>query len=226
MISALVKAIAQLGDPAFRRVLVLGVLGALAIFIATNLAIDWALVHFDFFSTGWLETVVELLGGLASLILTLLFFPAIASLIIGVLLDDIARAVEARHYPQLEPARERPMVEDVGTTLRFAGVLVVANLVALPFYLLLMWLGVGFVLFYVINGYLVGREYWELVALRRLSPAEADDLRRRHRPVLWVAGTGFSFLLSLPLVNLVAPLIATATMVHIFQSLQRRDAAV
>lgn len=226
MISALVKAIAQLGDPAFRRVLVFGVLGALAVFIATNLAIDWALARFEIFATGWLDTVVDVLGGLGSLVLTLLFFPAIASLIIGVLLDDIARAVEAKHYPQLPPARERPMIEDVGTTVRFAGVLIAANLLALPVYLLLMWLGVGFVLFYLINGYLVGREYWELVALRRLSPLEADGLRRRHRPILWVAGTGFSFLLSLPLVNLVAPLIATATMVHIFQSLRQRDAAV
>lgn len=226
MISALVKAITQLGDPAFRRVLVLGVLGALAAFVLTNLAIDWALVKSQMFETGWLDTVVDLLGGLGSLVLTLLFFPAIASMIIGVLLDDIARAVEAKHYPELPPARERPMVEDVWTTVRFAGVLVVGNLVALPFYLLLMWLGVGFALFYAINGYLVGREYWELVALRRLSRDEADALRRKRRIYLWVAGAGFSFLLSLPLVNLVAPLIATATMVHIFQALRQKDATV
>lgn len=226
MISALVKAIRQLDDPPFRRVLVLGILGALAAFVLTNVAINWTLAKTSFFDIAWLETAVDLLGGVASLALTMVFFPAIASLVIGVLLDDIARSVEAKHYPDLPQARERPMIEDVWTTVRFAGMLILTNLLALPFYLLLMWFGVGFLLFYAVNGYLVGREYWELVALRRLTRPEADDLRRRFRSTLWVAGAGFTFLLSLPLVNLVAPLIATATMVHVFQALRQRDVAV
>ena len=226
MISAFLKAIAQLSDPAFRRVLVLGVFGALVTFVLLNVTVDWLLVKSQLFTTGWLDTAVDVLGGLGSFLLTLLLFPAVASMIIGVLLDDIVRAVEDRHYPDLPPARERPMLEDLATTARFAGKLIAVNLVALPLYLLLMWFGVGIVLYYVLNGYLVGREYWELVALRRLTAEQADALRRRRRLYLWVVGAGFTFLLSLPLVNLVAPMIATAIMVHVFQTLRRRDTAV
>lgn len=226
MISAFLKAIGQLSDPAFRRVLVLGVVGALLAFILLNLCADWAIAQFQLFATGWLDSAAKVLGGLGSFLLTLLLFPAVASIIISFLLDDIARAVEARHYPELPPARERPFIEDLSTTARFAGKLILVNLLALPLYLLLMWLGIGVVLYYLLNGYLVGREYWELVALRRLSPEEATGLRRRRRLYLWVVGAGFTFLLSLPLVNLLAPLLATATMVHVFQTLRRKDAAV
>lgn len=226
MISAFLKAIAQLSDPAFRRVLVLGMFGALVTFVLLNAAVDWALATSQLFTTGWLDTVVDVLGGLGSFLLTLLLFPAVASMMIGVLLDDIVRAVEARHYPGLPPARERPMLEDLATTARFAAKLIAINLVALPLYLLLMWFGFGVVLYYALNGYLVGREYWELVSLRRLTIEQADTLRRRWRVYLWVVGAGFTFLLSLPLVNLVAPMIATATMVHVFETLRRRDTAV
>ena len=226
MVSAFLKAIAQLSDPAFRRVLVLGVLGAVLTFVLLNVTVDWLLVKSQFFTTGWLDTAVDVLGGLGSFLLTLVLFPAVASMVIGVLLDGIVRAVEARHYPDLPPARERTMLEDLSTTARFAGKLIIVNLLALPLYLLLMWFGVGIVLYYVLNGYLVGREYWELVALRRLTVEQASALRRRRRLYLWVVGAGFTFLLSLPLVNLLAPLIATATMVHVFQTLQRRDTAV
>lgn len=226
MIPAFLKAFAQVSDPTFRRVLALGVFGALVIFVLLNLTADWVLVQLQLFATGWLDTAAKVLGSLGSFLLTLLLFPAVASMIIGVLLDDVVRAVEARHYPDLPPARERPMSEDLATTARFAGKLILVNLLALPLYLILIWFGVGVVLYYVINGYLVGREYWELVALRRLTPEQADTLRRSRRLYLWLVGAGCAFLLSVPLVNLLAPLIATATMVHVFQALRSRDRAV
>ncbi len=226
MFSSLFKAFGQLSDPTFRRVLLLGVGGALLVWAALNGAVWWLLIESRLFQEGWVDTLVDVLGGVAAVVVTLVFFPAVATIIIGFLLDDIARAVEARHYPELPPARERPMIEDLLTTLRFAGVTVLVNLLALPVYLALMVTGLGILAFYAVNGYLLSREYFELVALRRMPAEEARIMRKAHMGTLWLAGAGITFLLSVPVVNLVAPVLATAFMVHLFQALRRRRPAV
>lgn len=226
MISALAKAIAQLPEPAFRRVLVKGLLAALATFVALNAALWWLLIELQLFQTGWIDTAVDVLGGVAVFVLSLVFFPAVVTVVVGVMLDEIVRAVEARHYPTLPPARERPWIEDLGTTLRFAAVSVLVNILALPVYLVLLATGLGILVFYAVNGYLLSREYFELVALRRLDRRAATALRRTHRLRLWIAGAGITFLLSLPVVNLVAPMLATALMVHLFEALRQRQPLV
>jgi uncharacterized protein involved in cysteine biosynthesis len=77
------------------------------------------------------------------------------------------------------------------------------------------------VLFYALNGYLLGREYFELVALRHLPAPAAAQLRRRHRVKLFWGGVTIAFLSSLPVVNLLVPVIATAFMVHVFEQLSK-----
>ena len=99
------------------------------------------------------------------------------------------------------------------------------NLAALPLYLLLLFVPpLNFFLYYGINGYLLGREYFELVAVRRLESRAAKDMRRRFRGTVFLAGVIIAFFLSIPIVNLIAPVIATAFLVHLYQGLQRRAA--
>jgi uncharacterized protein involved in cysteine biosynthesis len=78
--------------------------------------------------------------------------------------------------------------------------------------------------FYVLNGYLLGREYYETVALRRLDARLAGELRRRNRWRVFLAGVVITLMLTVPLLNLIAPVIATAFMVHIFEIIRRRPA--
>ncbi len=205
--------------------LLVGVLAALVVYLLLNGLVWWLFIETQLFQTGWLDTAIDILGGVLTFIVTLIFFPAVVTIVIGALLDDIAHAVEARHYPQLPAPRERPMIQDVLTTLRFAGVSIVINLLALPVYLLLMPTGLGILLFYAINGYLLSREYFELVALRRLNADQVSVMRRVNFGYLWVAGAGITFLLSVPVVNLFAPIIATAFMVHLFQAMRRHQSA-
>ncbi|HEX3500575.1 MAG TPA: EI24 domain-containing protein, partial [Stellaceae bacterium] len=94
------------------------------------------------------------------------------------------------------------------------------NLLALPAYLLLP--GLNLVLFYALNGWLLGREYFELVALRRLDAGEVRLLWRAHRLRLVAGGAAIAFLLTLPLVNLAAPLIAALFMLHLVERLRYR----
>jgi CysZ protein len=59
------------------------------------------------------------------------------------------------------------------------------------------------------------------VAGRYRSRAEVDAMRLRHRGDLWLAGVVIVLLLTIPLVNLIVPIVATAFMVHIFKRLPR-----
>ena len=161
-----------------------------------------------------------MLGGLAVLGLTWLLFPVVATAVSGIFLDRVAVAVEDRHYPGLPAAREQGIVEAVAMAARFLALSLLLNLLALPVYLLLP--AVNFLLFYLLNGYLIGREYFEQAALRRLDPAEAAALRKRYGARIVTLGALFAFLMTIPLVNLVAPVFATAAMIHLFEGLRRQ----
>lgn len=214
MFKAFSKGISQLNDRRTRKVLWLCIGAAMAVFAVLWLAIGFLLTSTVFFSTGWLETAVDLLGGLATLILTWFLFPGIMSALIGLFLEDIAGAVEARHYPSLPKAKGLPATAAILTTLRFLGMVIILNV---PLLIFLLFPPVFPFVFYAVNGYLLSREYFELVALRRVGPEEMRALRRAHRGRLFVAGVMIAILLTVPLVNLLAPVVATAAMVHLFE---------
>lgn len=222
MIPALVKAFGQLSDPALRRVVRLSVLGALVCYLVLVALVWVVLPQVRLFDADWADTGAGVVLALAALVVPLLFFPALVTTIMGVWLDDVAAAVEARHYPALAPARPQPWAELVGGTLRFLALTVAVNLAALPVYVVLLITGFTIVLAVTVNGYLLGREYFDLVAVRRLEPAAAKLVFRNNLGRLWLAGAVIAVLFSIPLVNLVAPVVATAFMVHLSQSLRRQ----
>jgi len=220
VIKAFSKAIGQFGDPRIRSVVWISVGASAAIFAILWLGVGFLLTDTSFFDIGWLETAVDVLGGLATLVITWLLFPAVVSATVGFLLDRVADAVEEKHYPHLPDVRETPMGEIISTTLRFLALMVGLNLVILVF---LLFPPVFPFVFYGVNGYLLGREYFELVALRRLEPVEAKALRKRHQGTLFAAGVLTAFVLTVPIVNLLAPIIATAAMVHLFEGWRARE---
>ncbi|MFO1127594.1 MAG: EI24 domain-containing protein [Rhodospirillales bacterium] len=215
MITAFVRAIDQLGDPALRRVVWIGVLGAAGLFAILWIGVGVLLSTTTLFQSGWLDRAVDVLGGVAALALTLMFFPAVATGILGFFLDDAAAAVERRHYPGLPAPRRSSIAESILASLKFLTVMLALNLFTLLF--LLVPPVFPFV-FYAVNGYLLGREYFEVVALRWQQPAIVTELRRRKRGQLFLAGIIIAFLLTLPLINLIAPVVATAAMVHLYHS--------
>ena len=240
MVSALAKAFGQISDPAFRRVFALSVLAALIVFallwVLAWFGLDWAGAALADWLAGqepggfWAELFEWVFGaaGLVGvLVVSFFLFPAVMVLALSLLLEDIARAVERRHYPELPPAREQPLGEAALGALRFVGVTLLLNLLALPFYLLLLFVPpLNLFVFYLLNGYLLGREYFELVAARRFDAAGVKRLRRAHRGRLMLAGVVIAFLLTLPIVNLLTPIVATGFMLHVFEGVRRREASV
>jgi uncharacterized protein involved in cysteine biosynthesis len=135
----------------------------------------------------------------------------------------VARAVEAKHFPDLDPPRHQPVSEALSIALRFAAITVFLNVLLLPVYFIPV---LNVLVFGALNGYLLGREYFELIAPRRLEPAAIRPMWKRYRGRLWIAGVVIALLLSIPLINWVMPVAAAAFMLHIFEKLRRQDAAL
>lgn len=148
-----------------------------------------------------------------------LMFP-VAAIFMGFFLDDISNAVDARHYPHLAPTKPMPLNQAITDALRFAGIFLVANVVALIIYVTIAPLAP--VIFWVVNGYLIGREYFTQVARRRMDAQAATQLRRRYRWRVWFAGILMAVPLSIPLVNLIVPILGIATFTHQVERLRNR----
>ncbi len=233
MFAALSKAIQQCSDPTFRRVLLRAVGLSLAVFVLLWIVAGALLAWGGGWLLDWInpegiwQDVLEVVFGAAGvggvLFASFILFPAVMVMVMSFLLEEIAVTVEGRHYPGLPPARPQPIGEMLRSGLAFAAMTVAINLLALSFYLLLIFLPpFNLILFYGVNGYLFGREYFEIVALRRQNPTDAKRLRRRYRGRLFLAGILIAVMMTIPIVNLFAPIVATGFMVHVFEDLKRR----
>lgn len=235
MLGYLSKSIAQISDPVLRRVALIGIIGSAITFILLSTMVWWifsAQVDLSSLSLwGWLEDVLDWVAGfvvgLTLIIVSAVLFPGVATIIVGFFLEDVVAAVEKKHFPTEPPARPQPVSEVVASTARFALMVIGLNLLCLPLYLILMFVPpFNLVLYYLLNGYLVGREYFELVALRRMDPIAATHMRKRSRGRVLMAGILLTFLLTIPIINFLTPVIATAFMVHVFHSLPGRQEVI
>ena len=231
MLRAFFKAANQVFEPELRRVLIRALLGAAAVF-ALVCAGGWLLVaQIPFDAAIKLESValpapvvwflglaLEILSAVGVLVLAVVLYPVATTAIVGFFLEDVAESVERRHYPGLPPAAGQSAVQSIWAGAKFALIALALNLLVLPLYLIAPL--IPFV-FYGVNGYLVGREYFELAASRRLPPEDVRKLRQAHRLRIFLAGVLTAFLLTVPFVNLAAPIIGTAAMVHVFEALRR-----
>lgn len=167
----------------------------------------------------WLQTTLQALGGIV-IALGLVFLVApVTSLVAGFFLDDIAERVERGAFPSAPPGRPLPLIVSLGLSLKFFGAVVLANFLAL---VLLLVPGVNLVAFLLANGYLLGREYFELAAFRHRPIDEARRLRRRHGGHVFAAGLIIAGFVALPFINLATPLFATAFMVRLHKRLGGR----
>ena len=222
------KALGQMGDPRFRRVLGLGVVLTVALLVAACAALVWVLQGLPD-ETGlpligtvtWVDDILQWSSVGLMLALSIFMMVPVASAITSMFLDEVAQAVEDRHYPTLPPSPGVPFWEALKDTVNFLGVIIGANVVALFVYIPLAPLAP--LIFWALNGYLLGMEYFQLAAMRRVGRVEAKALRKRHRWTVWAAGVLMAMPLSVPLINLIIPILGAATFTHIFHRIQAKD---
>lgn len=215
MLSAFSLALGQLGDRQVIAVIVKSALVALALFAALGALAWWGLDRALARWSGGSEDI----HGLIALLLVIgggwLLWRVIALAVMQFFADDVVRAVEARHYPEaLASARQVPMAEELAEGLKGAGRALLFNLLALPVAAVLLVTGVGAPLvFLFVNAVLLGRELTGMVWLRHRHDADAPlPLSGFERLGLGGAVAG---LLTVPFVNLVAPVLGAAAATHL-----------
>jgi CysZ protein len=222
------KAVLQLGDRPFRRVMLIGVALSLALLVAVYagfLALIQAfapeVIEIPFVGpVGGLGTLLSWGSALFMVGLSVFLMMPVASAFTGLFLEDVAQAVEDRHYPDLPPVPRLPLGDALVDAANFFALLIAVNALALILY---AFSGPFIpVVFWGVNGFLLGREYFSLVAMRRLGRAGAKALRKRHWGKVWLAGVLMAAPLSVPLVNLLIPVLGAATFTHLFHRLNGR----
>ena len=221
------KALGQLTDAKFQKVLWRSIFIAIILlifpFFARTGFIDWVLP--ETLTLPWVgelalhDGLLSVANIIVFLVLSFLMFP-VASLIIGIFLEEISDAVEAKHYPTLPPVKRLGFILVMIDAMQFVGIMILANIVALIAYV--MFAAFAPLIFWTLNGYLMGREYFQLVAARRIGMKAARKLRKQYSGQIWLAGFLIAIPLSVPLINIIVPILGVAVFTHQFHRLNRQ----
>ena len=226
ILSDFLKSVAQFDDPKFRRVLWRGMGLTIALLIAACLLVNfginqllssaWAANMIG--DQSWLGALINVGGVLFTIALSIWLMVPVTSAIIALFLDEVAQAVEARHYPHLPKQTATKLQDQILVGIRFLGILLLANIGALILSMIVPLLA-PFV-FWATNGYLMGREYFQMAAMRRMPRAQAQELFHRHQGSIWTAGILMAIPMSIPMVGLFIPILGADTFTHQFERLR------
>jgi len=219
------KALSQLFDRRFRRVLLLGIALTIALLVAFYAGFLWLVQGLEGWTpvlpvVGPVTWIGDLLGWASiflMLFLSMFLMIPVASAITSLFLDDVAQAVEDEYYPHLPAVPRVSIGEAVRETVNFLGLLIAANIAALLLYVMLPFAAP--LIFYAMNGFLLGREYFQIAAMRRIGRDGARALRAKHQGQIWLAGCLMAIPLSVPLLNLLIPVLGAATFTHLYHRL-------
>ncbi|MBB3946217.1 CysZ protein [Rhizobium skierniewicense] len=169
---------------------------------------------------GWMSFIFAILAGIGLALALALLISPVTAIIASLFLDDVADVIEKKDYPNDSPGTAMPLSEAIPSSLKFFGVVILGNGVAL---LLLLVPGINLIAFFLVNGYLLGREFFEFAAMRFRTPADARAFRAKHGTTVFMAGLLIAAFLAIPFLNLLTPLFAASFMVHLHKAISRRD---
>jgi CysZ protein len=231
------KAIIQIFSPPLRTMLWKSIGLALVLIVAAGVALDRLLVHLIGAGSDLLETTLgpnahvpasalawflSIAAGLGIVVGSVLLMPAVTAIVGSFFADQIADEVEREHYPADPPGKALPLWLALSEGFKTALLAVAIYLCAAP---LLIFAGFGAVIFFLATAYILGREYFELAAMRFRPPVEAKLLRKRNAALVYVGGLFITAFVSIPIVNLATPIFAMALMVHLHKRLSAKTIA-
>jgi uncharacterized protein involved in cysteine biosynthesis len=231
MLNAAIKALNQILSPPMRSILWRSIALALALITVAAIGLQRTLSWFATSGESWAEMalgsgfqtplhilswLVSIAAGLGVVLGAVFLMPAVTSLVAGFFVDDVADFVERDSYPAERPGTAVPFGIAMLHTARTAALTILVYLLALPFVFIA---GAGFIAFFVATAWLLGREYFDLAAMRFRSPAEAKALRQENSSTVFLAGLVIAGFVSIPIVNLATPLFGMAFMVHLHKRL-------
>jgi uncharacterized protein involved in cysteine biosynthesis len=231
MLTDAAKALSQILSPPMRSILWKSIGLALVLIVVLGIGMQRLLSWLATSGEVWAEAmlgpgfhstlevlawILSIAAGLSVLAGAIFLMPAITSLVASVFVDDVADIVEREHYPAEKPGTALPFGLAITEGVKTALLTILVYLIALPFVFLA---GIGFIAFFIATAWLLGREYFELAAMRFRSPADAKLMRKQHGVTVFVAGLIIAAFVSIPIVNLATPLFGMAFMVHLHKRL-------
>ena len=231
MLDAAVKALSQILSPPMRSILWRSIAMALVLIVVVSIGLQRLLSWLATSGEGWAEAmlgpsfqtpldilawIISIAAGLGIVFGAVLLMPAITSLVASFFVDEVADHVEREHYPAERPGVALPLGLAVSEGIKAALLTILVYLIALPF---VFFAGAGFLVFFVATAWLLGRQYFELAAMRFRPPQQAKAMRRDNAAAVFTAGLIIAAFVSIPIVNLATPLFGMALMVHMHKRL-------
>ena len=231
MLDAAVKALSQMMSPPMRSILWRSIGLALVLIVVLAIGLQRLLSWFATYGEVWLEGllgpswhsslevlawIISIAAGFGVVFGSVFLMPAITSLVASFFVDDVADIVEREYYPAERPGTALPFNQAILEGIKTALLTILVYLVALP---LVFLAGAGFLVFFLAAAWLLGREYFELAAMRFRSPEEAKAMRRDNAAMIFTAGLFIAAFVSIPVVNLATPIFGMAFMVHMHKRL-------
>ncbi|POF34036.1 sulfate transporter family protein [Roseibium marinum] len=220
MFQAASRAMSEVFEQPFRAIFWKMLGFTLGVLLVIWIALQGLVANFVELPYGWMDTALSVLTGIGAVFVLGFLIAPISALFAGLFQDEIADIVDQKDYPGDRPGKALPFAQSVGQTIKFTGVVVLGNLFAL---LLLLVPGVNLIAFFLVNGYLLGREFFEFAAMRFMPAAEAKAFRKARGGTVFLGGLVIAALLAVPILNLVTPIFATIFMMHLFKRLASRQ---
>jgi len=231
MLDAAAKALAQMFTPALRAVLMKAVGLALILIVIVGIVLQRFLSALAEQGATWAEQssgfaphaawqtlawVLSIMAGLGIVTGALFLMPTIAAFVGSFFVDEIAEKVERAYYPAEPAGRALPILRALLEGLKIAALTLLVYFCALPF---IFFAGLGVIVLFLANSYLLGREYFELAAMRFRPPFEAKAMRRANAAYVFLCGMAIAVFVSIPVLNLATPIFAMAFMVHVHKQM-------
>jgi len=219
MIWDLLKSFKQLCDPSFRAVFLRTVVLSILLFLILVVGAWYLLSITQIFNWSWLEFLTDKVGWLLAFVAGCVLFPGTAVFVMSFNLDPVILAVEKKHYADVSTVRNQTFFENLLFSIRYTGAVLIINLFLVPIYFIPV---LNLISFGLVNGYLIGREYFDLIAPRRIEPGAVKLIQKRFKFRFWFVGIVISYLLVIPVLNFVVPIIAVTFMLHTFEKCRRK----
>jgi len=224
MFASVGKAAAMLIDRDFIGMILWSLLLTAVLFVLLFAGVEYGLAHLPPLGSIWVNRFLEVTAPLV-LVLAIFFLGApVAAIVASLYLDRIAARVDAHFYPNDPKAPGTPLATSIGEAIRLIGLSLLINVALLPVDVGVP--GLSEIATILVNGWLLGREFFELASLRHLSRRQSDAMRRKYSGKIFLAGLLISILTVIPFVDLIAPFFGSALMAHLFKrlSLEERPA--
>jgi len=232
MFDAAIKALTQMFSPPFRRALLKSIGLGLILIVLMGLGLQRVFSWMATSGAAWAEAstgahtawqilawVLSVAATLGVVTVALFLMPAVTAFVSSFFVDEIAEEVERTHYPNEPRGKALPLFRALIEGIKTALIAILVYLVAVPF---LFVAGLGLVIMFLANAYLLSREYFLLAAMRYRTPEEAKAMRRANRVSVFMAGLLIATFVMIPIINLATPLFAMAMMVHMHKRLSQR----